>query len=73
MAVGFVIPLLCMLGKENGSSPSRCSAAQATAGSEAPAKAAAHGFPLTAQIGTRPQIGKNNTKTGADKDKSNTA
>lgn len=60
MAVGFVVPVLCMLGKENGSSTSRCSAAQAaqSADSEAQAKAAAHGFPLTAQIATRPQNGK---------------
>lgn len=48
MAVGFVVSLLCMLGKENGSSPSRCFAAQATADSEAQAKAAA----------TRPPNGK---------------
>lgn len=62
MAVGFVVPLPWMLGKENGSSPSRCSAAQATADSKAQAKGAEHEFPLTAHIATRPQNGKTTQK-----------
>lgn len=41
-AVVFVAPLLCVLGKQNRSSASRCSAARTTGGSEAQGKAAAH-------------------------------
>lgn len=69
MAVISFVPLLCMLGKQDGSSASRCSAAWATAGCEAQAKAAAHQVSSDCSGCNSSPKWENNPKTVIEKDK----